>query len=115
MTRRIALAACVAALLVGADARGDGEKDADDETPRIVVSGTGKVSASPDIAEINVGVVSQGGTASEALAANNEAVNALMGVLKEHGIAARDIQTTNISVNPQYSQPVPGQPGHAER
>src|SRR5947209_2421979 len=98
MISRIASAACVAALMVAPGARAAEDKE---ETPSIVVSGTGKVSASPDIAEINVGVVSHGGSASEALAANNEAVNALMGVLKERGIAAKDIQTTNISVNPQ--------------
>ncbi|MEO6811188.1 MAG: SIMPL domain-containing protein [Isosphaeraceae bacterium] len=79
----------------------------------ISVVGHGKLSAAPDVAEISVGVVTQGETAGEALAANNEAMGALQAVVKERGVAAKDVQTTNLNVSPQYSQPpqpLPGQP-----
>lgn len=71
----------------------------------ITVSGEGKVSAAPDLADINVGVVTQAATAKDALAANTEAMTKIQAVLKERGVAAKDIQTTNINVQPQYSQP----------
>jgi len=115
-SRRTALTACIASILlvspVGADE--DGGKGQYDP-PTISVTGTGKISATPDVAEINVGVVTQGGSASGALATNNEAVAALMDVLKSRGIAAKDIQTANISINPRYSQPVPGRPEQPAR
>ena len=31
----------------------------------------------------------------------------LLALMKERGVAAKDVQTTQIQVNPQYSQPVP--------
>ncbi|MHC5543564.1 SIMPL domain-containing protein, partial [Singulisphaera rosea] len=67
--------------------------------------GTGKLSAAPDIAEITVGVRSQAPTAQQALASNNEAMNSLHEILKGRGVAAKDIQTTQIQIFPQYSQP----------
>jgi uncharacterized protein YggE len=87
------------------------------EPRTISVVGTGKLSAAPDIAEISVGVVTSAPTAREALAANNEAMTALHDVLKERGVAPKDIQTTQLSVTPQYSQPQPQplQPGQQPR
>src|SRR4051794_21107276 len=81
-----------------------------DETPTITVSGTGKVSSAPDIAEIRVGVATQAPTARDALAGNSESMNALHRILKERGVAAKDIQTVQFQVNAQYSQPRPRQP-----
>lgn len=75
------------------------------EKPTISVSGTGKLSSAPDIAEIQVGVRSQAPTAQAALAANNESMNAMYSLMKEHGVATKDIQTTQIQVSPEYSQP----------
>lgn len=103
----VTVIAVVSALgLLGSTSRA-GEDD--DEKPTISVSGTGKLSAIPDIAEIQVGVRSQAPTAAAALSQNNESMNALYGILKESGIATKDIQTTQIQVSPQYSQP-PGRP-----
>lgn len=79
----------------------------------ISVAGTGRVSAAPDVAEINLGVVTQAPTARDALRANNEAMARLLEVVKERGVAAKDVQTTNLGVNPQFSQPpqpIPGRP-----
>jgi uncharacterized protein YggE len=92
----------------GASTRGEEGKKVE---RTITVSGEGKVSAAPDVADINIGVVSQATTAKDALAANTEAMTKIQSVLKERGVAAKDIQTTNISVQPQYSQPPQGRPG----
>ena len=75
----------------------------------ISVSGTGTLSAAPDVADINIGVVTQGGTAQEALSSNTEAMTQIHDLLKGRGVAAKDVQTTNINVQPQYNQQ-PNQP-----
>jgi Uncharacterized conserved protein len=68
----------------------------------IAIDGRGEVRAAPDMAMINSGVTTQGATAREALDANTAAMNELLAALKEAGIEARDIQTSNFSVNPNY-------------
>jgi uncharacterized protein YggE len=102
-------AACVAGAVLWACGATRAEGD-ERERPRISVSGTGKISAAPDVADINVGVVTQGNTAREALSANNEAMASLHQVLKQRGVAAKDIQTSQITVSPRYSQPPMNQP-----
>jgi uncharacterized protein len=81
----------------------------------IAVSATGKMPARPDIAEVTVGVVTQAPTAKDALAANNEAMSKLLQTLKAKGVAEKDIQTSQVQVAPQYTQPamryVPATPG----
>ncbi len=64
---------------------------------------TGEVSTAPDMATVNFGVVSQGKTAAEAMKASNVRMNAVMSALKAAGIAAKDIQTSNLQLNPQYN------------
>jgi hypothetical protein len=67
----------------------------------VTVSGVGTVTAAPDMAEITSGVVTQAPTAAQALAANSQAMEQVLRSLTALGVAARDIQTTNISVSPQ--------------
>lgn len=68
----------------------------------ISIVGHGEVTGTPDTAYITSGVTSQGATAREALDANTVAMNELIATLKDAGIAARDIQTSGFSVNPNY-------------
>jgi len=84
------------------------QADPSPHAPRTIsVSGIGRVSARPDLAEIQVGVVTQAPTAAAALASNNEAMNRLFQLLKEQGVEERDVQTIQIQIMPQYSQPLP--------
>jgi uncharacterized protein len=76
----------------------------------VTAAGTGTVSAAPDMAEITTGMVTQAPTAALALAANSQAMERLLQALGALGIAARDIQTTNISVSPLRRQTRDGQP-----
>lgn len=71
----------------------------------ITVTGTGETSARPDIAMIDTGVVSEAKTAAEALAQNTKAMNALFKTLEEMKIAKDDIQTSEFSVSPVYTNP----------
>jgi uncharacterized protein len=81
-------------------------EDRDSRTiPHLSVVGHGKVAAIPDVADINIGVVTQGPTAKEALRHNSDAMAGLQKVLHTKGIAAKDIETTQIQVTPIYSQP----------
>ncbi|MDR3499019.1 MAG: SIMPL domain-containing protein [Parvibaculum sp.] len=79
------------------------------ETARrtMTVTGSGEVSARPDVAYIDSGVVTEAKTAAEALAANTKAMTALFAGLESMKIAKDDIQTTQFTVNPVYAQPAP--------
>ncbi len=102
----IARAACAATAWFGMTAIA-----ADDAEPRTIsVTGVGEIAAAPDVAEINAGVTTRAETASAALDANSRAMNAIFENLKSRGVAAKDIQTTQLRVDPEYSQPQPRQP-----
>ena len=100
--------------LVGMTLSAVAQEDGMDDRRTLSVSGQGKISASPDVADINVGVVSEAQTARDALSANNQAMAALTEQLKQRGVAAKDIQTTDINLNPKYSQPPRPQPGQIQ-
>jgi uncharacterized protein len=108
-TRGLALAALlVAAALVMArpGMAADGDK-----TQRFVsVSATGSVVAVPDTAYITAGVLTEADTAREALNRNNVATAKLIDGLKAAGVAPKDIQTSQLSVSPRYTQPKEGRP-----
>lgn len=67
------------------------------------VSGTGKASAAPDTAVINLGVTETGSTVEQAQTKTNRATEAITKSLKEQGIPEKNIKTTNYSVSPNYS------------
>ncbi len=76
---------------------------ADPAAPRtLTVSGTGIAKAAPDEASFSTGVVSHAATAGAALAANARAMNAVIATLKKQGVPDKAIQTSNLSLNPQY-------------
>lgn len=82
----------VAALTVGAQA-----------AERLVtVTGEATVAVAPDSAVIRIGVTSLGKTAREASDANAKKMTAVLGAIKESGIAERDVQTSRLSLQPQY-------------
>ena len=66
------------------------------------LSATGETRVAPNMASISLGVITEGKTAAEALAANATRMTAVMATLKKAAIAEKDIQTSNLSVNPQY-------------
>jgi uncharacterized protein YggE len=67
----------------------------------ITVSGTGKVTLTPDIAYISIGVQTQDASAKTAVAENNTDAQAVVKTIKGFGVADKDIQTTNFSIYPQ--------------
>ncbi len=71
----------------------------------LTVSAEGRTLRQPDVAMFSAGVTTQGKTAGEALGANSAAMTRVIAALKAAGITDRDIQTSNLSLNPVYAQP----------
>ena len=68
----------------------------------LTVSAEGVSEAAPDMAAVSLGVLTEAATAQAALAENARRMTALTQALRRAGVAERDIQTSNLSVNPQY-------------
>jgi uncharacterized protein YggE len=69
---------------------------------RISVTGQGVVAATPDMATLTLGVTTMGKTAAEAMSANSEALGAVIGRLVAAKVADRDMQTSNLSLGPNW-------------
>lgn len=70
---------------------------------RLDVSATGEVTRVPDLAVINAGVVTRAATAGGAIQQAATRMARVREALRQAGIADRDIQTSNISLEPQYT------------
>jgi uncharacterized protein YggE len=81
-----------------------GADDRQPPVPSVTVVGSGKASARPDMAQVQLGVVTRNPTATRALQDNNEAMGKLLETLKACGIAKKDVQTVNFAVVPQYKR-----------
>ena len=73
----------------------------------LTVSAEGRSARKPDLALFSAGVTSSGKTAGEALAANSADMNRVIAALKRAGIADKDIQTSQLSLNPVYAPQPP--------
>lgn len=70
----------------------------------ITVTGEATVSVAPDNANIRLGVTSQGKNAREASEANARQMTNVLAAIREAGVADRDVQTSRLSLQPQYEQ-----------
>lgn len=111
LTFLLAPLALTLALPAAAQAQIAGQPPVAPNATLLSLTAQGKSTRTPDLAVFNAGVVTQGVTASEALSANAAAMNRVIATLKKAGIADRDIQTSQISLNPVYSQPEYGPNG----
>lgn len=66
----------------------------------LVVTGTGTVTLTPDIAYINIGVHTEAATAAEAVSTNSTQTQQVVDGLKLAGVDAKDIRTMNFSIYP---------------
>lgn len=66
------------------------------------LSAYGETKVAPDMATITLGVMTEGKTAAEAMQANATRMNAVVASLRKAGIPDKDIQTSNLNLNPQY-------------
>ena len=72
--------------------------------PGVWVSGTGKASAAPDLAILNMGVEALADTVGEARSRAAEAMAATIAALQEQGVAIEDIQTRTFNISPRYTR-----------
>jgi uncharacterized protein YggE len=74
----------------------------DNGRPTIAARGVGLVKGTPDTLQVVLGVETHSASAQDALAQNNDKANALVKTLKDKGVDAKDIQTSQLSINPNY-------------
>lgn len=77
---------------------------AEESIRTITVSGRGEVTVSPDMATVSLGVETVATTAREAMEANSVSMARIIDAIRGHGIEARDIQTSSLSLNPRWEQ-----------
>jgi len=84
---------------------------AESEPPAVIsVTGEAKISAPPDLVQIDGGVTSEAKTAREASEANSAAMGKVLLALKGAGIDEKDYQTSRLSLQPQSSSKSSGPP-----
>jgi uncharacterized protein YggE len=79
-------------------------------SPGITVTGTAQVAGKPDTLRLHLSVQTRGDTVGKALDAANSLTARVQSSLTRNGVAAKDIQTSNLQVQPEYSYPQNGTP-----
>ena len=69
---------------------------------RLDISATGEVTRVPDVAIISTGVVTRAPTATGAIRQNATRMERVRSALRQAGVADKDIQTSSLSLNPEY-------------
>ncbi len=111
---KIALIAALAALGLGAvafagvgrpdGARGTAAPAATAPAQEITVTATGTVKQAPDQAQLVFSVVSRSDNAKDALAENSADTQKVIDALKHAGVADKNIQTQDVSLQPHYPE-----------
>lgn len=73
--------------------------------PRLTVQGTGQADGTPDVLTAEFGFNSSAPSAAAALSQNNAEVNQALLALSSKGVAQSDVQTTGLTLAPQYIYP----------
>ena len=115
--RAVAVGVVSAGLLIGAFTLGAGQGSAAPAasnaaltaaaptagSARITVTGTGNVSGVPNQLSLSMGVQTSAGSVATALRQANAAARSITAVLRRSGVATADIQTSGLSIYPNYS------------
>ncbi len=79
------------------------------KAPQLNSSATGEVELRPDRATLTLSVESRGVTASKAGSETARRQKQVLDTLRALGIGADQLQTASLQINPEYSNPAPGQ------
>lgn len=71
-------------------------------TPTLSTSAEGRVSVTPDIVVLSLSAQARASTSREAYAKMTTEMTSLKDLLKSSGVEMKDIQTTSISLSPEY-------------
>jgi uncharacterized protein YggE len=98
-------AALSALILAGSAAAASAQTVSNDAAFRATtlnLSAYGETRVAPDLATISLGVQNVAPTAAEAIRQNAAKMTQVIAALRKAGIPEKDIQTSNLSVSPQY-------------
>ncbi len=129
--RAAGVGVAAAALLVGAFSLGAGRNGtgpgrsaantatvaaSTQQSGRITVTGNGTVTGVPNQLSLSLSVQVNGYSVSSALSQANRAVRAVTVALTDRGVAASDIQTSDLNISPNYqgNDPLPSSYGVSE-
>ena len=105
---RAAVVIAAAVAVSGAVAAGTGSARAYADSPAweptITVSGNGTATGTPDELQLSMEVDTQASSVSTALNAANQDMSRVQAALQKAGVPASALQTTSMSVQPQYDQ-----------
>jgi hypothetical protein len=76
--------------------------------PFVRASGEATISAKPDEARIQIGVITPAQTAEAAASENANQTNVVLTELRKNMAAGSELRTTNYLISPQYRYPQPG-------
>ena len=93
------------ALSAGATAAVPAPAGCNSSQPHLTVQGTGQANGTPDVLTAVFGFSSSAPSATAALSQNNAEVNQALGALSSKGVAQADVQTTGLTLVPQYVYP----------
>jgi hypothetical protein len=68
----------------------------------ISMTAEGKVQGTPNLATINLGVITKGATAAVVQDENSKKINQVIKYLKDNGVEEKDITTSSYSIYPDY-------------
>jgi uncharacterized protein YggE len=94
-----ALTACKAAIPEAPSAASPLEVNVNNQQEGISVNGEGKVTVTPDIATVSLGIEAQAATVGEAQSEASSAMDRVMGALNNNGVADKDIQTQYFNIS----------------
>jgi len=97
----------LAVAFFAATAQAQGAEPKSSPQARVIVVGEGSVTVTPDNARISSGVTTSAKTVKEAGDTNAKIMTNIIQTLVDAGIAKKDIQTSQFSIEPVYVSPTP--------
>src|SRR5215469_5572953 len=97
----------LAVAFFAATAQAQGAEPKSSPQARVIVVGEGSVTVTPDYARISSGVTTSAKTVKEAGDTNAKIMTNIIQTLVDAGIAKKDIQTSQFSIEPVYVSPTP--------
>jgi uncharacterized protein YggE len=76
---------------------------ADDKSAGISVTGVGEVSGTPDVLRLDMSAEARASSVDAALNKASAAMRDVIRALRDGGVAAKDVRTAGLSVNPDYT------------
>ena len=76
----------------------------------ITVTGTARVAGTPDTLRLDLSITTKADSIAKALADANARTTKVHAALTRNGVAAKDLQTSNFTISPDYSFPSDGVP-----